>query len=135
MNINYTYSNATFDESFESDLESWGSVSRGDDLPYLPQTVIQVESGVKGYNWQVLASVQMLDEMRTQAGSGVIDSSNGIARRTVVNLSAQYSIDNTQQIYAVMDNVLDKTYIATRQHGAIQTGKPRTIQIGYRVNF
>ena len=135
LNINYTYSNATFDESFESDLESWGSVSRGDDLPYLPQTVIQVESGVKGYNWQVLASVQMLDEMRTQAGSGVIDSSNGIARRTVVNLSAQYSIDNTQQIYAVMDNVLDKTYIATRQHGAIQTGKPRTIQIGYRVNF
>lgn len=135
LNMNFTYSNASFEESFESDLDSWGSVTSGDDLPYLPQTVLQIETGVKGYNWQVLASVQRLDEMRTQAGSGAINADNGIAGRTVVNVSAQYSIDDTQQVYAVIDNAFDTTYIATRQHGAIQTGKPRTVQIGYRVNF
>jgi Fe(3+) dicitrate transport protein len=135
INVNYTYTNASFDESFASELDSWGDVEAGDDLPYLPQTVMQIETGVKSSRWQVLASLQRLDDMRTQAGNGAMLSDTDIKGRTVVNLSAKYDIDNVQQVYAVIDNVLDKNYIATRQHGAIQVGKPRTLQIGYRVSF
>lgn len=135
LNVNYTYTSASFDESFVSELDTWGDVEAGDDLPYLPQQVMQLETGVQASRWHVLASVQMLDGMRTQAGSGAMVDNTDIKSRTIVNLSAKYNIDNAQHIYAVIDNVLNKNYIATRQHGAIQVGKPRTIQLGYRMSF
>ena len=135
LNVNYTYSSATFDETFASELDSWGNVQQGDDLPYLPQSVLQVETGVKGFNWHVLASLQMIDDMRTQAGRGAFNSATDVKARTVMNLSAQYTLSEGQQVYMVIDNVTDEEYIATRQHGAIQVGKPRTVQVGYRYSF
>lgn len=133
--INYTYSSAEFAESFDSQLDIWGSVENGFDIPYLPEVMWQVETGLRGNQWQVLAAIKYVDEMRTVAGAGIIDESNGIKARTVVDLSANYKIDDQQTVYAVVDNLLDKEYAATRQHGGLQVGKPRSVQVGYRYNF
>ena len=135
LSINYTVANATFEESFASELDSWGNVNAGDALPYLPESMWQAETGIKGSNWHVLASYQFVDEMRTAAGSGSIPANEKVADRSVVNLSAQYTLDRNQQVYMVVDNITDETYIATRQHGGIQVGKPRSVQIGYRYTF
>jgi Fe(3+) dicitrate transport protein len=133
--INYTYSSAEFAESFDSQLDVWGSVENGFEIPYLPEVMWQVETGLRGEQWQVLAAIKYVDEMRTVAGAGVIDDGNGIKARTVVDLSANYKIDDQQSLYAVVDNLLDKEYAATRQHGGLQVGKPRSVQVGYRYNF
>lgn len=135
LSINYTAANAEFEESFASELDSWGDVNAGDALPYLPKTMWQLETGVKGSNWHVLVSYQFIDEMLTVAGSNSIAANAKIADRSVVNLSAQYTIDRNQQVYLVVDNFTDETYVATRQHGGIQVGKPRSMQIGYRYTF
>lgn len=133
--INYTYSSAEFGENFDSELDIWGSVEEGFEIPYLPEVMWQFETGLRGEEWQVLVAIKYVDEMRTVAGSGVITEGNGIKARTVVDLSANYKIDDQQTVYAVVDNLLDKEYAATRQHGGLQVGKPRSIQIGYRYNF
>ena len=52
-----------------------------------------------------------------------------------MDVSANYMLDNKQTVYLVIDNLTDKDYIATRQHGGIQVGKPRTFQVGYRYQF
>ena len=133
--INYTYSSAEFGESFDSELDSWGSVEKGFEIPYLPKVMWQFETGLRHEQWQVLAAIKYVDEMRNVAGSGIITDENGIKARTIVDLSANYKIDNQQTVYAVIDNLLDKEYVATRQHGGLQVGKPRSVQIGYRYNF
>ncbi|XOV77770.1 MAG: TonB-dependent receptor family protein [Aestuariibacter sp.] len=135
LNANYTYSNAEFDESFSSELDFWGDVTAGDELPYLPQQTAQVEVGVQQNNWHVKVAVKYTDDMRTSAGNETITSLNGIESRTIADVSANYSVADNQQIYAVIDNLFDKEYVATRRHGGIQVGKPRTIQIGYRYQF
>jgi Fe(3+) dicitrate transport protein len=43
----------------------------------------------------------------------------------MIDLSANYQIDNQQNLYAVVDNLLDKEHTATRQHGGLQVAKPR----------
>lgn len=133
--FNFTYSNAEFGESFDSELSSWGSVEKGFELPYLPKVMWQFETGVKGEQWQMLVAIKFVDEMRTVAGIGEITKEDGIDERTIVDLSANYKIDNQQTLYAVVDNLLDKEYAATRQHGGLQVGKPRSFQLGYRYNF
>lgn len=133
--INYTYSSAEFGESFDSELDVWGSVEEGFEIPYLPEVMWQFETGLRADQWQVLAAIKYVDEMRTVAGSGTITAINGIKARTIVDLSANYKIDDQQTLYAVVDNLLDKEYAATRQHGGLQVGKPRSVQVGYRYNF
>ncbi|MDC8830819.1 TonB-dependent receptor family protein [Alteromonas gilva] len=133
--VNYTYSTAEFKQSFESELDSWGSVQAGDDLPYLPQHTMQVETGIQQENWQIILAVKHTSDMRTVAGSGSIASENEVPSRTLVDVSANYMLDNHQTIYAVIDNLTDEEYIATRQHGGIQVGKPLSLQVGYRYQF
>ena len=133
--FNYTYSSAEFGETFESELGLWGSVEAGFDVPYLPKVTWQLESGIAGDNWQVLAAIKYVDEMRIVAGNNNIDENNGIEARTVVDISANYQIDDKQSLYAVVDNLFDKEYAVTRQHGGLQVGKPRSLQVGYRYQF
>jgi Fe(3+) dicitrate transport protein len=133
--FNYTYSSAEFAETFESELDLWGSVEAGFDLPYLPKVTWQLESGIAGDNWQVLAAIKYVDKIRVVAGNINIDENNGIKARTVVDISANYQIDDKQSLYVVMDNLFDKKYVATRQHGGLQVGKPRSLQAGYRYQF
>jgi Fe(3+) dicitrate transport protein len=130
--FNYTYSSAEFAETFESELDVWGSVEAGFDIPYLPEVTWQLESGIAGDNWQVLAAVKYVDEMRVVAGSDNINESNGIKARTIVDISANYQIDEKQSLYVVLDNLFDKEYAVTRQHGGLQVGKSRSLQVGYR---
>lgn len=130
--FNYTYSSAEFAETFDSELNVWGSVEDGFDIPYLPKVTWQLESGIAGDNWQVLAAVKYVDEMRFVAGNDNIDQSNGIKARTIVDISANYQIDEKQSLYIVLDNFFDKEYAVTRQHGGLQVGKSRSLQVGYR---
>jgi Fe(3+) dicitrate transport protein len=133
--FNYTYSSAEFAENFDSELDVWGSVESGFEIPYLPEVMWQLETGLRSEKWQVLVAIKHVDEMRTVAGAGAIAQEDGIEKRTVVDLSGNYQIDNQQSVYAVIDNLLDKEYTATRQHGGLQVGKPRSLQVGYRYNF
>ena len=135
MSVNYTYSDAEFKEDFDSVLEFWGEVSAGDQLPYLPEQTLQFETGLTGKDWQVLAAIKYMDDVRVSAGNEAINFENGVQSHTVVDLSANYQIDDSQQIYAVVDNLLDEVYVATKRHGGLQAGKPRTVQVGYRYHF
>ncbi len=135
VGVNYTYSDAEFKESFSSALDAWGDVESGDELPYLPKTMLQFEAGIEADSWKLSASIKYFDEIRVQAGSEKITQDNGVSGHTVVDLSANYTIDSKQSLYLVVDNLLDKTYVSTKRHGGIQTGKPRSAQIGYRYQF
>jgi Fe(3+) dicitrate transport protein len=135
ISANYTYSKAEFKEDFDSVLDFWGDVIAGDELPYLPKQTLQVETGLEGDNWKVLAAVKFVDDVRVSAGTESINADNGVESHTVVDLSANYQIDTRQKIYLVVDNLLDNDYVATKRHGGLQVGKPRSLQVGYRYQF
>ena len=76
-----------------------------------------------------------MDEMRTTAGQGVILPNEAIKSRTVVDLAAHYNLAENQEITLNVDNLLDKEYMATRTHGSIMAGKPRSVTLGYKYSF
>lgn len=135
ISANYTYSKAEFKEDFDSVLDFWGEVSAGDELPYLPKQTLQVETGLEGNNWKILVAIKYIDDVRVSAGTESITANNGVESHTVVDLSANYQIDDEQQVYLVVDNLLDNEYVATKRHGGLQVGKPRSLQVGYRYQF
>ena len=135
VDLTYTFTETEFQNSFESGLDTWGSVTAGDELPYVPENQIQVSVGVVGEKWRSDIIVRYMDSMRTTAGQGAIISDESIDSRTVVDMAAHYSLADNQEITFNVDNLLDKVYMATRTHGSLMVGKPRSVTLGYKYSF
>jgi Fe(3+) dicitrate transport protein len=135
VGLTYTFTDTEFQNSFKSGLDTWGKVEAGFELPYVPENQLQLNVGVVGENWRGDVLVRYMDEMRTTAGQGAVASNQSIDSRTVVDMAAHYSVADNQEITFNVDNLLDKEYMATRTHGSIMVGKPRSITLGYKYSF
>lgn len=135
VDLTYTFTETEFQNAFESGLDTWGEVEAGFELPYVPENQLQLTVGVVGEKWRSDLLVRYMDEMRTTAGRGAIDSSEAIESRTVVDLAAHYDIAENQEITFTVDNLLDKEYMTSRTHGSIMVGKPRSVTLGYKYSF
>ena len=131
MDFTYTRSQSEFLNTFESDF--WGDVVSGDEFPYVPENQFQLVVGLEGKQWQSNVLVRYIGEMRTEAGSGVIEG--GIDAHTIVDFVANYSLAQNQQITFAVDNLLYESYMTSRTHGSIMVGKPLTVSLGYKYSF
>ena len=135
VDVTYTFTETEFQNAFASGLDTWGSVAAGDELPYVPENQLQISLAVVGEKWRSDILVRYMDEMRTTAGQGSIVAGNAVDSRTVVDMAAHYSVADNQEITFNVDNLFDKEYMATRTHGSIMVGKPRSVTLGYKYSF
>lgn len=135
FNINYTYTNATFQNTFSSGFGPWGNVTTGDEIPFIPRN--QFNSGLsfiyKGLDANVNASY--MPQMRTAAGSGSFDPSFSTDSFFVVDLSTSYDIHQYVNIFVQVRNLLDETYIVSDRPAGVRPGLPRTLLGGMKFSF
>lgn len=134
VDLTYTYTSTEFKNAFSSNLDTWGDVVVGDELPYVPESQFQLTVGLEGDNWRGDVLVRYMGEMRVEAGQGSLTSED-IDSRTVVDFAAHYAFAENQQVTFNIDNLLDEEYVTSKTHGSIMVGKPRTMTIGYKYNF
>jgi len=130
VRLTYTYTDSEFENDFDSGL--WGSVQKGDAMPYVPENQVALSFGAEFSSLVFDTQMRYVSDAHadlTPAGLNAIDS------RVVWDLAAKYLIDDNQKVYLTVDNLFDKTYIANRANGGIQPGKPRTLQLGYSYAF
>ena len=130
IKLSYTFTDSEFQSDFDSDI--FGSVEHGDKMPYVPQHQASLETGIVAERYSVLARLSYVSTSHASLDDAGLDA---IDSRTVLDLSAKYQLAANQQVYLNVDNLLDKAYIANRANGGIQPGKPRTVAVGYRLDF
>lgn len=135
VKLAYTYTSTEFQNSFESEFETWGAVQVGDEFSYTPKHQLYLSAGINAENWELTLAGRYTSDMRATAGQGEIADDDLIAARTLVDLSGRYFIDKQQEVYLTLDNLLDETYMTTRAHGSVFSGKPRSITVGYSYKF
>ena len=158
--VAYSHIEATFEADFNAlspnhdfaDGEGEISISKGDSIPGIPEQQFKlVTDYALTSRWQL--GVDLL------ANSGQVlrgDESNQLARTagyTVVNLRTRYSYSDTVELYARVDNLLDRDYetfgLLGEEPGEIDVpliadmtiprflgaGQPRAAFVGLRVRF
>lgn len=158
--VAYSHIEATFEADFNAlspnhdfaDGEGEISISKGDSIPSIPEQQFKlVADYALTSRWQL--GVDLL------ANSGQVlrgDESNQLARTagyTVVNLRTRYSYSDTVELYARVDNLLDRDYetfgLLGEEPGEIDVpliadmtiprflgaGQPRAAFVGLRVRF
>ena len=129
LSMVYTSTDASFDNTFESDF--WGSVASGMDIPDLPDSQLALQAGfatqtgLRGsatyYAYGSTCSVASC-----AAGTSV-DSYN------VIDASLTKLVNDQLAVYMVVENITDETDVVARapKNGA-RAQKPRSFTVGVR---
>jgi Fe(3+) dicitrate transport protein len=131
----YTYTAGEFRYAFASSFGEWGTVSVGDELPYLPKHQGSASFGVQAARLRAELGAASSAAMRTRAGSGALEPEYSTDAFTVFNVSGEYSVNGWSSVYASVQNVTDATYVAARRPAGARPGLPRTVMLGMKATL
>lgn len=135
IEVNYTFTRATFQSAFSSGFEPWGDVAAGDRLPYLPEHQLGVGVGVEQPRWRVSLFANIQSKMRTRAGQGDIPDEESTDARMVLDASAEYGLSPTARAFVSVQNLADESYVAARRPAGLRPGLPRMVAAGVKVTL
>lgn len=135
LSLNYTYTNATFQNNFESDFSPWGTVEKGDKLPFVPEHQFNANIGLQINKLDVYLNANSVASMRTRAGSGSIDPEFSTDSYFLVDLSSSYQLTGNFNLFVNLRNAFDETYIVSDRPHGLRPGLPRTFMGGIKYNL
>lgn len=135
LNINYTFTSSTFQNSFNSSYEPWAEVVKGDEMPYLPkhQGSVSLSALYKKFDLNINGSGT--GKMRTVAGQESIENEFSTDSYLIVDLSIGYQLNKTANLFMDIRNITDKTYIVSRRPAGVRPGLPRMLLGGIKLTF
>ena len=129
--LTYTWMHARFEGDID-DSEFFGNVSKGDPVPYVPDHQAFASIGLEKGAWSGYLGVNYVDATCTQARCDEFEQTDA---RTLFDLAVHYQVKPTLELYAAIENLADKQYIAGRQPYGARPGKPRSWKLGMRWDF
>ena len=130
--ITYTSTDATFDNSFDSDY--FGVVASGDDVPYIPSSVLAISAGfITESGWSGYMRIADHGSSCSTAACGAYEN---IEAYSYIDLSLRKRVNENLDVYGVLENVTDNEDIAARapKNGA-RSQKPQTFKVGFSYKF
>ena len=135
LSVTYTFTQGTFQSSFESDYEPWGMVSDGDRFPYLPEHVLTLGATVVHDRWRLGASGNYLSAARTVAGQAPLSEVEHTDSRFLLDVTGEVQALGRARVFASLSNALGTEYIAALRPAGARPGIPRTFMAGIKVGL
>ena len=134
IHINYTFSEAYFNSSFESDFDAWGDVEQGDRLPYVPRHQIAAGIGIEHQQFLFDVSARHSSAMLTQAGS----FESQVARTDeafTIDIALNYKLSKELSAFVNINNATNNLFIVSRRPAGVRPNQPRVFNVGLKANF
>ncbi|AQA18565.1 hypothetical protein BST95_10300 [Halioglobus japonicus] len=135
VELSYTYTESSFQNSFLSDFSQWGLVRAGDELPYTPEHQGRLQVGVANYRWSVYAAVKYIGKMRELPGQDSFNTATSTRSLTTWNLSANYDITEDLTLRLIGENLSDEREIVSRRPFGARPNQPRVLKVGVNYRF
>lgn len=131
VNFAYTYTNSEFDSTFES--EFFGSVTKGDQVPYIPENQFSLNIGAEKGDFGAYFEGVYSDSMFSVAGNNL--SSAKTDSFFVLDFLTNWQFQPNLKAYANVENLLDSEYVVSRRPAGARPGLPRTVIVGAEYVF
>ena len=128
----YTYTHAEFLRSFQSSDPIWGTVQKGDELPYVPRHQLNLTAGLDTRYFGVHAALTYVTAMREQAGSAPLDRVVATDDLLNVDVGAEVPFLSRLRLYANVRNLFDQAAIVSRRPYGARPNAPRWVQVGIK---
>ena len=131
----YTFTRSKFMSDFDSADPIYGSVQRGDELPYIPRHQGSVTLAAElDYAGVALAGYHIA-RMREEASSGSLAKAFATDAQTWLDVSAFVKPFKALSIYGNLRNVTGEANIAGRRPFGARPNAPRWLQVGAKLAF
>ena len=135
LTLAYTYTDAQFLSSFQSEFEGWGKVQSGDELPYLAHHQLSLAMGLNHARFGFNLSGRYQGAMRTVAGQGRIPEQNKTGDFLILDSNVSYAVHEHVSLSASLTNLTGSKAIASRHPAGIRPVMPAALMAGLKVNF
>ena len=135
VRLAYTYTNARFRSSFESEFDAWGTVTDEDELPYIPRHQCFLNLGLVFGRWGLDLGGKYSGRMRTAPGAGAIPDLTSTDAAFVVDFTAEYRLAGGARLFGGVRNLTDRTHITARRPAGVRPGLPRRLIGGVKTDF
>lgn len=135
INLSYTYTDATFLNTFDSDFDGWGSVEEGDEMPYLAKHRFSIGLTAETDKFELNVNTRLVSDMRTNPGQGDIAETQKIPAHMVMDLALNVPIKEKFTAKLAINNLTDNAYLVARRPAGLRPGMPRAIFVGIKANL
>jgi Fe(3+) dicitrate transport protein len=135
VSVGYTYTHSEFQNNFVSSFAEWGTVDKGDSLPYIPEHQFSVSAGIETPVWLLNLTARYTDRMRTVAGQGDFTDLESTDASIVLDANAEYEVTRGLRLFVNANNLLDEQYVAARRPSGVRPGAPQAVFAGIKVAF
>ncbi|WP_338039328.1 TonB-dependent receptor domain-containing protein [Maribacter litopenaei] len=124
ITLGYTFTDTEFQNSFGSDNDIWGTVSEGDELPYLSKHQFNAAASIEFNKFEVHLNGRFNGAFRTKAGTGSIPDNEKVDSNIILDLGTKYRYNDHITITANAMNLLNETYAVARVPAGLRPGMP-----------
>ncbi len=135
FSLTYTYTDAAFDNTFESRFSQWGNVATGDELPYTPAHQAKLSTGVEANNWSMTLESKFVSRMREVAEQGDFSNSPFTRSHTLWDAALRYTPNDNWDYLLALENIFDKQVIVSRRPFGARPNQPRSVKAGVTYAF
>jgi Fe(3+) dicitrate transport protein len=135
VTLAYTFNDGEFGKSFHAINEDWGTVEKGDRLPYLSNHQLTVNAGLDHKAFNVNLSTRYVGAMRTSPGRGAIPDEFRIDGNVVLDFSVNAKVNHYITGFFSINNLTNEAYVVARRPAGLRPGMPRSLLLGIKVNM
>lgn len=135
LTLAYTWTQGEFKSSFRSGFAEWGDVTRGDELPQIPEHQLNAGLGVLWREVAAYLNANYTAKTRAVAGSGPIPEQEQVDARWLFDLAAEYRVHTNVRLFGSVENLTDETYRVAWSPAGTRPGMPRTGWLGVKFDF
>jgi Fe(3+) dicitrate transport protein len=135
LSASYTLTLAEFRRSFDSQDPMFGSVERGDELPYVPRHQAYASVAAEIAEAGVYAAGTFVSRMRERAGSEPLEDTLATDRQFVVDFGGKYRPLEFLEAYVSLRNAFDSRALVSRRPFGARPNAPRWLQVGAKASF
>ncbi len=131
LSLVYSHTHSEFDSSF-SDTAFFGTVTKGDVIPYIPENQLAISLGLEMDRWALNASMSYVDEVCTKPSCDAYEKTES---STTLDLIVSRQVNDDLGIYCRLENATSEENIVGRQPYGARPNKARTATVGMRLAF
>jgi Fe(3+) dicitrate transport protein len=146
LQMSYTYTHATFSETFINGGGDWGSgqISSGDYIPFITPHLLSGSVGIEHKKWSALFSANYVGSTRTSPGQNelVFATSNQnyalvncIEAFTIIDFSFNFHINSQWSAYTTMQNLANNMAIVANLPQGYRSALPRALLLGFKLKL
>lgn len=135
VTFGYTFTDTEFLNSFGSEDDLWGTVTAGDEMPYISRNQWNASISLEHSDFELNMNARYTGEFRTMAGSGTIPGNERVGSNFILDFAGKFHLNEHISFTGNIINLLDETYAVARVPAGLRPGHPFGVYAGITLQY